>query len=56
VTPEADWVTGTIRGDYARSIDNNLIHSSDSLETAAIEVARFFNDTELFTYSRSLVY
>lgn len=55
LTAESDWVPGTIRGDYARSIDNNLIHSSDSEETAQAEVARFFKNDELFTYDRSLV-
>lgn len=54
LTAESEWVSGTIRGDYARSIDNNLIHSSDSEETAKVEVARFFQDNELFTYTRSL--
>jgi nucleoside-diphosphate kinase len=41
---------GTIRGDYAMSIQANLVHASDSLETAAREVPRFFNDGELFDY------
>jgi nucleoside-diphosphate kinase len=54
LTAESEWVSGTIRGDYARSIDNNLIHSSDSEETAKVEVARFFQNNELFTYTRSL--
>ncbi len=56
LTAENEWVTGTIRGDYAKSIDNNLIHSSDSLETAAVEVLRFFRDEELFTYGRDFAY
>jgi nucleoside-diphosphate kinase len=55
LTAEAEWVPGTIRGDYAKSIDNNLIHSSDSDETAAVEVARFFNEDELFNYGRTLI-
>lgn len=55
LTAESEWVSGTIRGDYARSIDNNLIHSSDSEETAKVEVARFFQENELFNYTRSLV-
>ncbi len=55
VTAESDWVPGTIRGDYAKSIDNNLIHSSDSDETAQIEVARFFDENELFSYNRALI-
>lgn len=45
---EAD--PGTIRGDLAMSIQANLIHASDSAETASKEVPRFFRDEELFTY------
>lgn len=33
---------GTIRGDYATSTSENLIHGSDSLENAEIEIKRFF--------------
>ncbi|MFK5883896.1 MAG: nucleoside-diphosphate kinase [Candidatus Izemoplasma sp.] len=33
---------GTIRGDFANSLGENLIHASDSKENAAIEIARFF--------------
>ena len=33
---------GTIRGDYAFSTAENIIHGSDSLETAAAEIKRFF--------------
>ncbi|WP_282920627.1 nucleoside-diphosphate kinase [Ignavigranum ruoffiae] len=33
---------GTIRGDYAHSISENIIHGSDSLENAQIEINRFF--------------
>lgn len=42
---------GTIRGDYALSIQNNLIHGSDSPETAAAEVALWFRPEELAEYS-----
>ena len=45
---EAD--PGTIRGDYGMSIQANLVHASDSLETAEKEVPRFFSDGELFDY------
>jgi nucleoside-diphosphate kinase len=38
---EAD--PGTIRGDYANSTTENLIHGSDSVENAEIEIKRFFN-------------
>lgn len=33
---------GTIRGDYAKSTSENLIHGSDSVENAEIEIKRFF--------------
>jgi nucleoside-diphosphate kinase len=38
---------GTIRGDLAMSIQNNLVHISDSPESAETEVKRFFSDDEL---------
>ena len=45
---------GTIRGDFGMSIQANLVHASDSLETAEKEVARFFKDSELFEYDSPL--
>src|SRR5438876_7820419 len=45
---EAD--PGTIRGDLAMSVQANLVHASDSLETAEVEVQRFFKPEELFEY------
>ncbi len=45
---EAD--PGTIRGDLAMSVQANLVHASDSLETAQVEIPRFFNTDELFEY------
>ncbi|VVC03526.1 Nucleoside diphosphate kinase [Candidatus Burarchaeum australiense] len=41
---------GTIRGDYGEDIQVNVIHASDSLETANAEIARFFKKSELFDY------
>ncbi|MDR2080278.1 MAG: nucleoside-diphosphate kinase [Campylobacteraceae bacterium] len=38
---------GTIRADFAESIDANAVHGSDSLENAAIEIAFFFGKREL---------
>ena len=38
---------GTIRADFAESIDANAVHGSDAPETAAIEIAYFFASTEL---------
>src|SRR6476659_9774229 len=41
---------GTIRGDFAESIDANAVHGSDAPETAAVEIAYFF--PSLAVYSR----
>jgi nucleoside-diphosphate kinase len=38
---------GTIRGDFADSIDANAVHGSDSAESAAREIAYFFADSEI---------
>ena len=42
---------GTIRGDYAASIQNNLVHGSDSAENAALEIALWFKNEELAAWS-----
>ncbi len=42
---------GTIRGDFGASRTFNLIHGSDSPETAATEIALYFNDDELLDYA-----
>src|SRR5215211_6742887 len=44
---------GTIRGDWALEIGRNLIHASDSPETAATEVALYFGPEELVSYERA---
>lgn len=54
-TNPAEAAPGTIRGDYAKNIDNNIIHSSDSEETATRELARFFREGETFSYDRPLL-
>ena len=41
---------GTIRGDYALSVQNNLIHGSDSVENAAAEIKLWFRPDELTEY------
>jgi len=46
--------TGTIRGDYGNSIAYNLVHASDSKETAEVELKRFFNEGEIFDYDMVL--
>ena len=38
---------GTIRADFAESIDANAVHGSDSVENAAIEIAFFFSEREI---------
>ena len=43
---------GTIRADLASSIEENVVHGSDSLETAAREIAFFFSDLELWPRPR----
>lgn len=46
---------GTIRADFARNMDNNIIHASDSPENAEIELHRFFNvANEIYSYKREL--
>jgi nucleoside-diphosphate kinase len=47
---EAD--AGTIRADFADSIDENAVHGSDAPETAAEEIAYFFSDDELCARTR----
>jgi nucleoside-diphosphate kinase len=46
-TNPADAEPGSIRGDLASSMPNNLVHGSDSPESAAREVALWFSDDEL---------
>jgi len=41
---------GTIRGDYSMSFQENIVHASDSPETAVAELNRFFKKEELFNY------
>lgn len=51
ITKAREAAPGTIRGDLAMSVQANLVHASDSVETAEKEVARFFNDSELLSYT-----
>lgn len=45
---------GTIRGDYSISLQCNLVHASDSVETANAEIARFFKKDELVSWAKEL--
>jgi nucleoside-diphosphate kinase len=47
-TNPANAAPGTIRKDFAESIEANSVHGSDSLENARREVAFFFSDIEIF--------
>ena len=40
---------GTIRADFAQSIDANAVHGSDAVETAAVEIAYFFPEMEVYS-------
>lgn len=42
---------GTIRGDFSMSGQENIVHASDSVENAEIELARFFKPEEIFDYT-----
>jgi nucleoside-diphosphate kinase len=53
ITKAREAEAGSIRGDFAMSIQMNVVHASDSVETAASEVPRFFKDDELFGYDKS---
>lgn len=45
---------GTIRGDFSISIQENIVHTSDSPQAAEIEVKRFFDSNEIFNYSLNI--
>ena len=47
-TNPKEAAAGTIRADFADSIDANAVHGSDSLENAAIEIAYFFPATDVY--------
>ena len=53
VTSPAAATPGTIRGDFGIDIGRNLVHGSDSVESAGREVALFFDPGEILDYSRS---
>jgi len=55
VTNSREASPGTIRGDFSMSMQENIIHASDSQETAVVELQRFFGENELFDYNISLI-
>jgi nucleoside-diphosphate kinase len=50
LTDGAKAVPGSIRGDFAISVQNNLVHGSDSPENATAEIALWFQPAELVSY------
>jgi len=46
-TNPKDAAAGTIRKDFADSIESNIVHGSDGADTAAFEISYFFNVTEI---------
>src|SRR5574341_281324 len=53
-TNPANAEPGTIRGDLGLEMGRNLIHGSDSLESARREIALFFGDGEIHRYGRDI--
>jgi len=43
-TNPSDAAAGTIRADFAQTVDENAVHGSDAAETAAVEIEYFFGD------------
>ncbi len=50
LTNSREAVPGTIRGDFSMSLEENIVHTSDSVENAKVELARFFSEDEIFDY------
>ena len=46
-TNPEDALPGTIRKDFASDVEKNIVHGSDSPQTATIEIAFFFNELEI---------
>lgn len=55
VTNGREALPGTIRGDYSVSVQENIVHASDSIENADIEIKRFFSEDEIFEYPQQLL-
>lgn len=53
ITKAREAEAGSIRGDFAMSVSCNVIHASDTVENAEIEVKRFFNPDQIFDYDKS---
>ncbi|NDV68099.1 nucleoside-diphosphate kinase [Dysgonomonas sp. 25] len=54
VTNGRDASAGTIRGDFSVSMQENIVHASDSAQSAKVELKRFFKETEIYEYTLSV--
>lgn len=52
-TNPGEAAPGTIRGDFAVQVSNNVIHGSDSPESAEREIGLFFHEEELVQYEKA---
>jgi nucleoside-diphosphate kinase len=52
-TNPKEAVAGTIRADFADSIDHNAVHGSDAADTAKQEIAFFFRPEEIVAYVKT---
>ncbi len=53
-TNPKDALPGTIRGDFGLTVGKNVIHGSDSPESAVREIGLFFNESELVEYTKQI--
>ncbi|TWT28313.1 nucleoside-diphosphate kinase [Planomicrobium sp. CPCC 101110] len=53
-TNPKDAAPGTIRGDFAVTVGKNMIHGSDSAESAEREIGLFFKEEELVSYEKTI--
>ena len=51
-TNPQEAASGTIRADFAESLDENAVHGSDSIENAAIEITYFFSEDDICPRTR----
>lgn len=53
-TKVIDALPGTIRGDFASHTNFNLVHGSDSFESASREISNMFNENEIVAFERTI--
>ncbi len=51
-TKSFEAAAGTIRGDFALSMQSNVVHASDSVENGKLEITRFFKEGEILDYQK----